>query len=611
MNDRGNGWWWVLLGVALLAMLGAGGILAMRRATEARQQAEELEAQQRAAEAERAERRAAAHAFGNPTPPMPEDVGRFTFLFDQLGDALRRQDAAAIDALFNLDLLASAASPPMPTDWLPQPGTELILNPVFRWDRTEIRRIRWTADRSAALVVAVHRTGDRTPPLRVRWWVTPSAGGWKVFDLQDVDGGIQLTRHLPVVRMSRPEDAATFRDLAADFRAATVAMELGDRGPAARLLGRKIPDEHLVRFSPQVHLLAGMLLVYAGNPQRGFDELGRAELDEPELPLTDVFRTVAVAYIGDYDAVLGCAQSVADRLGPDPLTDFWRGFVLEELGRPAEAAGEYRAALGEDPDRVAALDGLRRTVGWNAELMARIGRTQAPRATYEILKRAADADQTPSLESRWPDPDEPVGFDWLREQIRAYRVERLYEMKQGLRAHETIAPVDRTANQLAARYLRDKDAAGLAGLIAVHAQFFPNDPMLELWRGELHLLRSEFPEAAVRFHAVRRLDGIGPADQYAAGLQEVRCWVRADETAKAHAAVQGIGPQWVPAGLRAAVLATAGDVRGVERMLAARAKGPHGVRPLYADPDFARLMAGEKFAVLRQKYPDPLKQPDR
>ena len=74
-------------------------------------------------------------------------------------------------------------------------GTMLVANEMARWERTEVRHVRWSADRREVVVIAVHRSGAGDDvPLRFRWWLVRRGGTWKIYDFEDMQWVLRSTR---------------------------------------------------------------------------------------------------------------------------------------------------------------------------------------------------------------------------------------------------------------------------------------------------------------------------------------------------------------------------------------------------------------------------------
>src|SRR5437763_911267 len=74
-------------------------------------------------------------------------------------------------------------------------GDGLVNMTAVRWDRTEVRHVRWSADRAEAVVTAVHwSAGDpAVGPLRQRWWVAGRPGDWRVYDAENPATGFRVS----------------------------------------------------------------------------------------------------------------------------------------------------------------------------------------------------------------------------------------------------------------------------------------------------------------------------------------------------------------------------------------------------------------------------------
>ena len=615
MNNRNNNnyVWWILLAAAGIGLVAAFGQMTLRMRS-ARIEAE----QQAARQAEETERRLRDVAFGPPSPATETDFAAFGSFFEALGVALQGERPAAVADFFDSERMSAeldrrgffARFGPGDDDrardsftrGFERVGRLVLEDTLYRWDSTRIRRVSWNADRSAALVVATHRLDGRAEPLRLRWWFVSTPQGWKAYDVENFVGGVGLITLLEAA--SDAEELTKFEEQAVQVRNAVAAALTGYPDIANQLLapvrGPKLPES----LKAPATLAEAFIRLYRGDIKGGLAFLEQAAALNPNLPLLNLGRAIAFARSGDYPRAIRAVDDFAAEYGNDFGIRFWQGFAQEEQGAPwPEVSNTYQLALDDDPNSLLALNGLRRMTGFSPELVKRIGQHRNPVNAYAFLKRASEADGIVFFASQWPDPNDPAGFDLFYDLARVQRVEALYRDKQGLMAYRKLGPVEKTFDELAGYYVRDKDTSGLTKLLAVHADLFPHDPWLDFWHGELLTLQGEFAKATVRYRAFSRNQAASPADRYSASILVVRSWLRAGDAAKANDAVNEIGPEWLPAGVRAAVLAQAGDAAGVERMMAAREKSPSGLAPLYGDEDFSRLIAGTKFADVRKKYP--------
>jgi tetratricopeptide (TPR) repeat protein len=407
---------------------------------------------------------------------------------------------------------------------------------------------------------------------------------------------------------SNLEELNTIHDQAVQVRNSLLAALAGYPDTAEQLLapvrGPKIPA---VLKAPAT-LAEGFIRLHRGDPADALERFEAASQLNRDLPLLNYGRAIACARTGNYPGAAVASAKFADDFGDDLGIRFWQAFAHEEQGQFPQAIRFYCLALDDDSNSLLALNGLRRAAGFSPEFVRRIGEYRTPANAYAFLKRASQIDGIPFFDSQWPDRTEPAGFEVFRDRARIQRVENLYRDKQGMLAYQKIGPVEKTFDQLAGCFVRDKDDAGLSKLLRVHGDLFQNDPWLEFWQGELFTLKRDYPRADANYRSFSQNPAVSPADRYSANVLVVRCWLRADDTAKAKEAVNEIGPEWLPVGVRAAVLAQAGDVTGVEQMMAVREKAPGGVTPFYADEDFSRLIASDKLAEIRKNYPDPRKK---
>ena len=94
---------------------------------------------------------------------------------------------------------------------------------LMQWTASDIKHIKRLG--AGELVVIVrHRNGEFSGP-KLRWWLTSSGGGWKVFDYEDVVSGLRMTAGMGAM-LSAPNDAEIGRLQRAveDLNAAAIAI---------------------------------------------------------------------------------------------------------------------------------------------------------------------------------------------------------------------------------------------------------------------------------------------------------------------------------------------------------------------------------------------------
>lgn len=784
--SRGEKW---LIG--LVAVFGGGGFVVLfglgvwmgvRKAGNDRR-AEAV----RVAEERAAEKVEAAAAFAAPAAPTVADTAAFTPVFDRLGAALTRGDEAATAAAFDPDRMAEELDRGGGFDKLPGGrgpafrrevargirdalGRTLVANELLRWDRTHVRRVRWSADRKEVVVIVAHRNtaGGEEINLKMRWWLVERAGGWKVYDLEDLDVGSRLSQLMRLV--ATPEFVADFqanperfRAAVADVRTAAAALFLRkDAAEAEQALGRCRGVELPAPLAALRELVEGGLRVFRGDPAGALERFAEADRLVPGMPIAKLLRAGAHNQLSQFTEGLDSARAYVAELGPDPIALQQVGAALEGLGRTPEAADAYRQSLDENADEVDSLHGLRRVLpaAGKAEVAGRLAKTGKPVEVYDLVMGQARADRDDAgvraiaawlrathpgdprvgpdevrelvaggkypeaagavrrrLAGVAPGPDRPEvltaylyamaaadraaeayaaapdahastafrvlaenldddefdapapdpaearadqsaalvaahraresGDPWLwyfeaaalqtakkneeaakvyadgaarlgdrpgatdadRDAFRFRRVGCLYDLKRGLEAYAEIGPADKTFGQLAWRYDAARDPAGLAALVAAHAERFPTDNVLRYWKAEVHYLKEEYATAAPLFARYRDSARDTESERFSAADRQIRSLLRAGDTRGASAAIDGVGREKVAAPLRAAVAAAGGDVAEVERLMAEQHKAAGGAGWFYYDEDFVRLTAAEPFAGLRKKYPDPRPKP--
>jgi hypothetical protein len=545
------------LALGLLVAFGmiiAGAMMMARNAVDQRREREaarrvELEEEQRLrVEVEREEGRVeAAAVFADPARPAPADEAEFAAVFDHLGGTLARGDIPAVGRAFDVDRLVTELERIRAFDRLPgngrpefregmrkgvggKIGEMLGANETVRWNRTDVRHVRWSADRHEVVVIAVHWNGeDDDVPFRCRWWLIRRPGGWKIYDFEELDMGMRLTR--TVASLATPEilegvarDPLPFQKATVGLREAIALLSRGDAVGADVALApaRVIPWPTPVRAV--LEFVEGMILMGKGDPAAALARLEEAERLLPNMPANTLARGLALAALGRPEEALEAARKYRKEVGPDAMSFTLEGTALEGQGKTAEAAEAFRRALDEAPT-VNAFHGLRRVLpdANKGELGERLARAKNPQKLYDELApaarlegdtKAADALLDGLIKAR-PGSPRAMAED-IRRKVEAAQFSAAVELlNRGLKAKEEAdrdtvldaylsamfaagKPVDAYAavpKALAGRAFRslaeDLDDAiddggekaadrsrQLTGLIAAHRKREPNDPWI-------------------------------------------------------------------------------------------------------------------------------------
>jgi tetratricopeptide (TPR) repeat protein len=197
--------------------------------------------------------------------------------------------------------------------------------------------------------------------------------------------------------------------------------------------------------------------------------------------------------------------------------------------------------------------------------------------------------------------DAESGYD----EVRYEHVECLYELKRGTEAIRQYAPAVEVFEQLAWSYSTDKDAAGLANLIAEWAKLAPKPAAVAFWKGELHWLKKEYKAAAIAFreHIDREEDS--PHGQYWVTRDRlIRSLVRDKNVRAAEAELAAW--EHPPPDIRALVLVVSGDEAAAEVILREYVNRGVGYQDsLYRDDDLGPILRGEAFRQFRKDFPPP------
>jgi tetratricopeptide (TPR) repeat protein len=123
--------------------------------------------------------------------------------------------------------------------------------------------------------------------------------------------------------------------------------QAGQLGSAGKLYQKILAEEQ--ENADALHLL-GVLHHQQGEHARAVEEIGRAVILRPSVPVFHANLAEAYRALGQFERAAGCCRT-ALRLWPDfPEAHCNLGLALQGLGRHAEAADQFRHALELRPD---------------------------------------------------------------------------------------------------------------------------------------------------------------------------------------------------------------------------------------------------------------------
>ncbi|HEY1186517.1 MAG TPA: hypothetical protein VGE74_02620 [Gemmata sp.] len=480
----------LVLGGCFVCIVGLVGVIGLLRFAGDRRGANREQERARAALAlapdrqQNAERIAApivdwaevAAAYTN-SDPTPDEVAEFAPLFDELGRALAREDAAAADRFCDLDRVLDEviavsgwrADTPAQTraelapDFRGGFARWMVQNKGLRWTHTDVRRVVWQGGRSEATVYVVHRTatGDSFKTL---WWVVQRPDGWRVFDTADLFIAARFTRE-PVttnapevlqLAVLEPGRYAVVRD------ALVRATRALDNGANVVVADEALESARGLRLPPEdaalVAILEGRILSHQNDIDAALLQFETADRLVPGMPAAQSYRATALNRAGRYEEALSAAHEYQRRCGPDCHVFVIEGFALEGLARDREATAVYRRALDDDPDSADALRGLGRMLpaGKKDELGARLAKARNPRRLYDQMvwgmgdRRDEVVAELLLNALRKAKPDDPRGLaEDIRRQIKAGR----FDAAQALMEHGLKAPSREDREEVLDSYL--------------------------------------------------------------------------------------------------------------------------------------------------------------
>jgi tetratricopeptide (TPR) repeat protein len=454
----------VVIGLAAVGLFGMARVIGDRRAAREARDAAERE-QQIAAERDAA-RAEAAVVFAAPTRPGPAEIDEFGPFFADLGKALDRGDTASVTAAFDADRLLAELDRLRAFDQIAggnapafkagaraaindRFGAQMIANELLRWARTDVRHVRWSADRTEVMVIAVHRAADADDvPTRMRWWLVRRGGGWKIYDLEDMHMGMRATRIAASLMKSdllnqflaNPEP---LQKGVAAYQTATLHIARGDVAGADAALAPARAIRWPAPLAAVVEVIDGMILMHRGEPGNALARFDAAERLYPNIPAVMLGRAMALIELHRPQEAIVAIRAYETEVGADALSATLEGRMHESQDKKAEAATAFRRALDELPDYADAFDGLRRVLPADkkGELGDRVAKLPNPRKAYtDAVQHAREADDAAAeaalldgLLKALPDDTFALGED-VRRKVKAGKfAEARQVMARGLK----------------------------------------------------------------------------------------------------------------------------------------------------------------------------------
>ena len=477
-----------------------------------------------------------ARAFAGPppaaAPPVHQAVDRMLGL---IRSALESGDREQFDGRFDFVRLfleihrlsdqadASAGRPSAVRALARQIGLPL-------WSRHEVRLVEPLAGgQEAVAYVKTFSPGGVVQKRRL--WIVRHPDGWRCYDTEDAEIGI---RHSALM-------AAVEADFGEGFPAWFVPWIMLQEAERAAAEGAAAADRLMAQVAPvsfpgpiegYKYVILGSLAAASRRHEDALAAYVQAAKAHPGMPTLHYLGAVSHNRLGDGETALRHLEAYTRLFGREAhsASELGRAFVL--LGQKDDAAQAFRDGLKADPESIANLAGLATVLapGGAAELQRHFAALPAPRALFHAAAQRLYRDGAgPALAGLIDAFDAHSPGDGLADFYRArlHRlgkqyaraatlflaayprlaaprmkqfcieefVEAMYAAGKGLDAYRA-APVRRAAFRLLSkRLVHDRDEANLDTLLAEHRKADPEDPWLDFYAGEMHVLRGDFGAA--------------------------------------------------------------------------------------------------------------------
>jgi predicted Zn-dependent protease len=336
-----------------------------------------------------------------PPRDAEETAKELKALFESLGRTFRNADPARLSAHVNVERMCDElqALQLLPADAQRRQAeftTEMrralgvgLANqaPALAWSSFEIRNVK-TLPGDEAVVIVRHRTlaGEY---LRMRWWVIRFRGVWKIYDLEDLDGGVRLSIQAGMVLGLGLEKIKELRPATDHLSQAVQAFLVREDVDEAEKHLRAIDKVQLPPAIDAVRLcVLGRTQVHRGRFQEALATFERAQVLNPDMPCLDLGKGLALNGLGRWEEARERLQAYRDLLGDDPNVCNAHGYALRGVRRFVEAQAAYRTCLDMNPKHAAAFQGLLLSLAPQddrADLGPRFAKLDTPRENFDVF----------------------------------------------------------------------------------------------------------------------------------------------------------------------------------------------------------------------------------
>jgi predicted Zn-dependent protease len=486
-------------------------------------------------------------------PLTEEETSRqLKVVFDGLGEALDKRDRGRLAGLLDVDRLYDelAAQQVLPrqfagnraafTSGMREGMVTALVNqaPALTWQSYQIRNVKKLAD--GDVVVIVRHISKNEAVLKMRWWLVRTAGGWKIYDLEDLDFGMRMSTSLGALAgmgLGDMQDAARASN---HLRQALLAIVVQEDFVAAekhmqRLGKRRLPG----KLDAARLMVNGMIHMNRNELQEALDDFSEAQRLHPDAPVLELLKGMTYNRLGEWQKGVERLSAYRDLLGDDPVVCYELGEALRGIGKFPEAQASYRTSLDYNPKNVQAYLALLRALApgdSRDDLEKRFAQLGDPHSNFdtcasdcvedrdaaslEVIARAmqkidpkhAAADYHLALAKAWQaKPDEalpPFRAALTKQTDPDKRQQYLAGFMKAIaitgKAPDIYAamPEPRDAFRFLAAELKEAYRPDeLKKLVVAHARGHAEDPLLPFYRGEVLVSEDKYPQAARAFAA--------------------------------------------------------------------------------------------------------------
>ncbi len=305
--------------------------------------------------------------------PAPADTSRAEIhaLLTELQKAANAEDDAAIARLFHAQTLVEELERQGFLQHVPEKRRVTVRramalrlqmglggNLVDPFVSFEIRRVFETESpgRQKVYVRSQDRDGWTS---KTHWYVVRRPEGWRLYDLEEIDGGIRASSVMGVVLVEMlaggVQEIRGWSSVARLLPEAFDALGEGDfekaRTLATELEGLRLPDV----IGCVLQMVLATIDNYDENTEKALDRLARAQKMNPDAPGVHYIRATVLNQANRFEEALAAARTYVSLVDPDPEVNVELARALIGLKRPGEAVAPLEEALRESPGNGEAL----------------------------------------------------------------------------------------------------------------------------------------------------------------------------------------------------------------------------------------------------------------